>query len=58
MRKYIIALALLAMAGSATLQAQTAKQTAHINYVLKNMKLDNATKEGQQGTEGKIQGSR
>ena len=44
MRKYIIALALLAMAGSATLQAQTATQTAHINYVPKNMKLDNATK--------------
>lgn len=30
--------------GAATLLAQTAKQTAHINYVLKNMKLDNATK--------------
>ena len=44
MKKYIIALALLATTGSATLLAQTAKQTAHINYVLKNMKLDNATK--------------
>lgn len=44
MRRFLIAFVLLACACNVTVTAQSAKQAAHINYVLKNMKLDNATK--------------
>lgn len=44
MKRIFIAAVVLACACAASVSAQSAKQAAHISYVLKNMKLDSAAK--------------